>query len=49
MKKLVVQDKDSEIAYQLPSWAKQTQLGDNSLILLLIEIGLSSEKQRQKQ
>jgi len=29
MKKLMGQDKDREIIYQLPSWGKQTQLGDN--------------------
>ena len=29
MEKLVGRDKDREIAYQLPSRAKQTQLGEN--------------------
>jgi len=29
IKKLLGQDKDREISYQLPSQAKQTQLGEN--------------------
>lgn len=34
MKKLMGQDKHREIAHQLPPWAKQTQLKEDSFKLL---------------
>lgn len=49
MRKLMDQDKNREIAYQLPPWAKQTQLVENCFNLLTIEIDFSSEKQTLKQ
>lgn len=45
LKKLMGQDR--EIAYQLPSLAKQTRLGENKFVLLSINRALDGEKQRQ--
>lgn len=44
MKKLRGQNR--EIAYQLPTQAKQTQLGKNECYLLSLKIDFGSEKQR---
>lgn len=39
------QGKNRKISWQLPSWAKQTQPGENEFNLFTIKIGLDSQKQ----
>ena len=49
MQKLVGQHKDRETAYQSPSQAKQTRLGEKELFNVLpIKIDFGSEKQKMK-
>lgn len=44
MRKLMDQEKGSEIAYQLPSQAKQTQLGENEFNIVPVRTDLGGEK-----
>lgn len=46
IKKLMEQDKDKEIMYQLLSRANQTQLGENYFNLLPIKLELKEENHR---
>lgn len=45
MKKLISQDKNMEIAYQLPSWAKQRDLGKINLVYYQLKIELDGDKE----
>lgn len=47
MEMLAGQDKTREIANQLGSWAKQPQLAENLIHLLLIKIDFGGEKQKK--
>lgn len=48
IKKFMGQEKVTDIACQLLSWANQTQLGENQFDLLPIKIDLNGENQRPK-